>query len=122
MLEFLWELRQQREILDAKLEAARAARGASDVHYRTSEHGDRLDAMALTITAMLSIMQERFGVTEQQLIARMQEIDVRDGKLDGKVSASTTQCSGCGRMMSARHKRCIYCGGESLSIGAFDGL
>jgi hypothetical protein len=123
MLEFLWEFRQQREILDAQLQANRAASDARESRSKTGDHQSRLDTMALTVMAMWSIMQERFGVTEAQLVERMQAIDLSDGKLDGKVGpVNSSRCARCRRQMSTRYKRCIYCGGESLDIRPFAGL
>jgi hypothetical protein len=122
MLEFLWEYRQQRGITDAQLQADRAARDAAKTRYQTADHETRLDAMALALMAMWSILEERLDVTEADLVERMQEIDLRDGKLDGKVAPTASTCQACNRVMSARTKRCIYCGGESLDVRPFSGL
>lgn len=123
MLDFLWEYQQQNRIITAQATADRAARVAGEGRYKTDEHERRIDTMALTIMAMWSMLQDRLGVTEAQLIARMQEIDLRDGTLDGKVAPTqSSTCGGCRRVMSTRHRRCIYCGGESLEARPFSGM
>jgi len=46
-----------------------------------------------------------------------------DGRMDGKVrQQEVAQCTSCGRAMSRRHVRCMYCGEENLTIGAFDSV
>lgn len=122
MLEFLWEMEQQRRIAEADTQASRAARDASDARRASNVNEARLDTMALTIMAMWSILQDRFGVNEADLVKRMQEIDLRDGKLDGKVAPTSSSCGKCSRVMSSRYKRCIYCGGESLDLRPIAGL
>lgn len=122
MLEFLWEFRQQGDILSAQLDANRAVRDARDARNQAGDQERRLDTMALTIMAMWSILQDHLGVTEAQLVRRMQEIDLSDGKLDGKFVPQAGKCGSCSRVMSSRYKRCIYCGGAPLDVRPFAGL
>ena len=122
MLDFLWEYQQQRRLVDVEAVARRAERDAGDTKYKAWDHQGRLDTMALTIMAMWSMMEERFSVTEAQLVQRMQEIDLRDGKLDGKAAPTAGTCGDCRRVMSSQYKRCIYCGGESLEVRPFAGI
>ncbi len=122
MLEFLWEFEQHRRIAEAEGQANRAAHNAREAHHKSSSHESRLDTMTLAVMAMWSILQDRLGVTEAQLVERMQQLDLSDGKVDGKVAQPSSTCGSCSRVMSARYKRCIYCGGESLDIRPFAGI
>ena len=70
--------------------------------------------------AMWSIISEKTGVTEEQLIERVKQIDLMDGAADGKLKRQIAKCSACGRVMSPRHTKCLYCGAEKLQITAFD--
>jgi len=49
------------------------------------------------------------GVSQQSIINKVEGIDLRVGKLDGKNTASANECDGCGQKVSSRHKRCLYC-------------
>ena len=40
------------------------------------------------------------------------EIDLRDGKADGKITAHPLRCPSCDRVSSSRHAKCLYCGQE----------
>ena len=70
----------------------------------------RTDRIALTTMAMFALMSERLGITEADLEAKMEEIDLADGKLDGKVRVESNECPSCQRPISKRHKKCMYCG------------
>ena len=38
------------------------------------------------------------------------DIDLSDGKLDGKVRKTAVSCPKCGRTIARRFQKCIYCG------------
>jgi hypothetical protein len=72
----------------------------------------RLDQLTLINMALWSLLKERTGLTEEDLARRMQEIDLSDGQLDGKVRVPVTSCPRCQRAVSRKHNRCLFCGGE----------
>lgn len=51
----------------------------------------------------------------------MTEIDLSDGKLDGKVreQPGVSACASCGRTLSKRHARCFYCTAPNPSAKPF---
>ena len=105
----------QREAADAGNRADAAARTARDLEAR-------IERLTLVNLAMWSLLREKLGFTEEILLDRVREIDLQDGVLDGKVARQTSKCSQCGRMMSARHNKCLYCGHEELVSTAFDAV
>lgn len=80
----------------------------------------RFDRLILVNMALWSLLQEKTGLTEQDLLDRVQEIDLADGQLDGKARKPVAKCPDCDRVMSSRHNRCLYCGAERLDYSAFD--
>jgi hypothetical protein len=70
---------------------------------------DRVDRLALFTMAFWSLARDKLGITEEELLQRVQELDLTDGKLDGKVQHAPTECPKCGRRYSPRHARCLYC-------------
>ncbi|MGH7163193.1 MAG: hypothetical protein ACREID_06900, partial [Planctomycetota bacterium] len=59
-----------------------------------------------------TLLKERLGLTDEQLAARMNELDLSDGALDGKVRRTGVSCPNCKRTISRRLPRCMYCGKE----------
>jgi len=124
----LWELYQQSRIGRAGASAdaaAESARGASQNARQNArdlvELETRVDQLNLINMALWSFLQDKLGLTDDQLEERVREIDLADGRLDGKVRATPTQCPSCGRTMSKRHARCLYCGVEAAGGGPFRG-
>ena len=71
---------------------------------------------------LLALVQEKTGLTEEELMERVKQIDLLDGKEDGRITPQVARCSNCGRVMNPRHTRCLYCGHEKLIITAFDAV
>lgn len=106
----LWDLIQQSQIHDVQSSSADAIRRTDQVRRDVDHTQATIDALALSCAAMWELLSERVGVTEQELMAKIEEIDLRDGKLDGKIANATQPCSGCGRANNAKRLRCLYCG------------
>jgi hypothetical protein len=91
------------EASEAKHAARRAGREADDL-------GARLERALLACEAMWSMMRDKLGVTDEELIHRINEIDLSDGKLDGKVRRPAVTCPKCNRVIPRRNPKCMYCG------------
>jgi hypothetical protein len=120
MAGLLWEFQQQRGITAASSSAAKAGSKATQAQIQVRQLEDRLDKLSLICMAMWQLLSEQTALTEEQLMARIAEIDLQDGKADGKVSKTVAQCRQCGRVMSRTHSSCMYCGTDKLELGPFD--
>ena len=49
-------------------------------------------------------------ITEEQLRARIVEVDLRDGQADGRMTPLPKQCPKCQAKMSPQFGRCLFCG------------
>jgi hypothetical protein len=122
MIDLLWDLHQERRIGAAEDNANHAARKATDFQERVRFLEDRLDRMLLQNMAMWSLLRDTMGMTDQDLVNRVQQIDLEDGVADGKVTrTAVTTCPRCSRSFSPRHRRCLYCGHEARLKTPFDG-
>lgn len=92
-------------IEDASVPSPDAARGPAE-----SDAQERLDQLLLVGAAMWELLSEKAGLTEADLVARIAEIDARDGVADGKITAAPAQCPQCQRTIFAKQQRCLYCG------------
>jgi hypothetical protein len=119
MIPLLWDndLTQAAAAHSAYTAAGAANRAASATDFLAV----RMDRMVLAVTAMWSLLREKTSLTEEDLEARVRELDLRDGRLDGKIARQPVQCSSCRRPLSPRHASCFYCGGEIDRSSALDG-
>src|SRR5690348_13961071 len=99
---FWWDWNQHRRINDAadRINETRHTISAVERDLR-----DRLDYLMLINVAMHSFLDEKLGVTQQDLADRVREIDLRDGKLDGKLATEAQECPRCKRVMSVKHQK-----------------
>ncbi|MBN1555999.1 MAG: zinc-ribbon domain-containing protein [Phycisphaerae bacterium] len=104
---------RQMDAVDASIQKTQIS---SDVRFLE----DRLDKLLLVCSALWELLRDRTDLTEDDLLAKVQEVDLRDGQADGKITRTVKKCPKCGRTMSPRHKQCLYCGEPDLSAGAFD--
>ena len=70
----------------------------------------RLDRALLACEALWTLVRDKLGVTDVELVERMNDIDLSDGKLDGKVRRTGVSCPKCGRTIARRFPKCVYCG------------
>ena len=110
MLDFFWDLHQQKGIAEAKTDESQAKEAVRSQNDRVRELEFTVQRMALASQAMWELLRSRFEMDEEDLLARIKEIDLRDGRLDGRMQAQASKCSNCGRLTNAKNPRCIYCG------------
>jgi len=98
---------------------------AAESHAREAQRDamfieKRLDKLTLICMALWSLLSEKVQLSEEDLMERVKTIDLMDGEADGKLKRQVAKCSQCGRVMSPRHSRCLYCGADRLQLTAFD--
>ena len=80
-------------------------RGGADRHT-VYELERRLNRALLTMEALWSLVAEHTELSQDDLVARIEELEGPDGR----VAREPTECDGCGRATSRRHTKCLYCG------------
>ncbi len=113
----IWDAWQQKQLLDAASDASRATAHARAAIREAESVSQRLDAverdnqrLVLTVIALSELLRDRFGVTEEELRARIEEIDLRDGVADGKLASPRWDCPACQRRNQPIRLACLYCG------------
>ena len=89
------------------------------VRTNVEELESRLDKAMLACEAMWTFMRDKFGLDDAQLAERINDIDLSDGKLDGKVRKPAAICSKCGKNNARRFAKCMYCGTPIVSNDPF---
>ena len=79
----------------------------------------RLDALELACAGLWELLKSRAGFTDEEIAGFIREVDLRDGKLDGKDSSPSAFCPSCSRRLLGRgHKKCLWCGAELPQVTA----
>ena len=93
-----------------------AARTAADVRRQGELLQCDVEKLFMLTEALWTILKEKHGCTDAELVQRVQEIDLRDGKLDGKVAKVNPDCPKCSRKLMGKRPVCLYCGAEVTRV------
>ena len=80
----------------------------------------RVETLSLLCRAMWTLLQDRFGFSEEEILKRATELDLLDGRADGRVSVPAKMCTSCNRIIAPHHVRCLYCGAEKFVDSVFE--
>lgn len=117
-----WELDQYRQIWEARDKAAKTARRASSVEGSIRRLEESIEKLILINMALWEFIREHHAMNEVALTEKVREIDLRDGKLDGRLTHTVEKCNNCGRTLNSSRSRCLYCGSENLQFNVFTSI
>jgi hypothetical protein len=120
LLEFLWEAQKDEPIRRAEEAAARNAQRLQPTVDTSLELRVAVERLALVSQAMWELLRERTNLAESDLLAKVQEIDLRSGREDGKRKRSPLKCAKCGKPNGVQRVRCLYCNEPLAPDSAFD--
>ncbi|MEM9700809.1 MAG: hypothetical protein AAF907_00025 [Planctomycetota bacterium] len=109
-MSLLIDFYQNRRISDAESRSDAAASKAQRARDEMHEMKQCLDRSALVCQALLELVQDRLGVTDDELAEKILEVDLRDGREDGRISNTVVDCHECGRKVNTGRPRCVFCG------------
>src|SRR5687768_11321747 len=96
---------------EAELRAVRDARlKANESLNRTDDTVQRLERLALLCQAMWEMLRERVEFSDDQLAAKVREVDLRDGREDGRRGERVLECPHCRNSVNSQSPRCVVCG------------
>ncbi|NRA37867.1 MAG: hypothetical protein HRU15_06985 [Planctomycetes bacterium] len=99
----------------------RVAKTDYQARSATEELEERLNYLTLACTAMWDIIKEHTSLTEQNLMERIQDLDIADGSMDGKIKPQIRNCSKCKKRLMSRSQVCQYCQTYTPYTSAFEG-
>ena len=91
-------------------DATHARIAAGDARRTSQSVEQRLDRALLACQAMWTLVSDALKLTDEQLLQRMVDLDMTDGKLDGKIRRTAITCPKCNRLSPPRLAACMYCG------------
>jgi hypothetical protein len=93
---------------ESATQRARRERRNREEEIRALEH--QVGHLALASMAMAEILRDHLGISGEVIEAKIHEIDLRDGKLDGTFHPPAKSCEECGRVSGPMSPICLYCG------------
>lgn len=110
MFGLIWDLIQQHRIDTLQNEADHARASSASAESRVAQLEQTVESLTLMTMALAELLAEKGIVQSSELEARVREVDLSDGRLDGKVKLDPKPCPRCKRIVAARRARCLYCG------------
>jgi hypothetical protein len=97
----------------------------ADSDRRITNTGDRLrdletrhERMRLVMAALWQLLKSHTGMTDSDLKKYIEQVDLSDGKRDGKLARATgaMDCPKCSRRILKSATICVWCG-STLTVG-----
>lgn len=110
MLGMFHEAHQSAKIASASASAATATDRAARVADEVSDLKRKVAHLSLVSQALWELLRENTDFTDEHLLHKIEEIDARDGRSDGKMGATLVPCPKCGRQCNSARGSCLYCG------------
>ena len=100
----------QRSASRAASLARSAAVGDATINTnRIEDVNERVDRLAMIVRAMWAMLEES-GYRPEDLVAKLEEMDLSDGKLDGQVREQIVDCPKCESKVAPGLRNCQICG------------
>jgi len=95
----------------AAADAARARYAAELTREDVANLRCDIERLLMICEALWTMIREQHGYSDEELYRRVTQIDMRDGRLDGRVAPTPPpKCPNCGRTMAKHRPVCIFCG------------
>ena len=115
MLEFVLGYSAGSKTASRAASLARSAAAADGTIHsnRIEDLNERIDSLAMIVRALWALLEEQ-GITNEQLIAKLAELDQLDGVADNRVRMGPVDCPSCDSKVAAGLSRCQFCGTEVI--------
>jgi hypothetical protein len=90
------------------------------VAHANVPHAEHLDKLLLICQAMWELVKEKTDLKDEDLLKMVTELDLKDGKPDGKYTKPPVDCPKCGAKICRKFNRCFFCGQEYSEGSVFD--
>ena len=94
----MFDIYQHGLIYDASSSAREAKQDARDAHSQITQLQASVAKLALINKAMWEMLKQALGKEDAELFELVKEIDLKDGRLDGRISREIKKCHQCGRL------------------------
>jgi hypothetical protein len=108
----MWDILQEMRLNDHSQRHNNARTNARTAGRDTDRLERYVKKMALVNQALFEILQEKVGITDEELRHKISEVDLRDGVADGHLEAAPLTCPKCQTKVTAGALSCPTCGAK----------
>ena len=95
----------------AQVTAQDAQRKAASAEEKVEVIKSDIERLLMITEALWMILKKEGGYADADLTSLITEIDLRDGRLDGRVAGGPPQsCPSCAHILGRKRPFCVYCG------------
>jgi|GEM_PF-258341 len=99
------------DLIYTKLSSIEAKSKAKEASTEVAQLKLKMEKLMIITEALWVVLKENTNYTDETLKEIIREIDLKDGKLDGRVAAELPgECPNCGKTLQKNKNVCIYCG------------
>ncbi len=127
MIDIIRDLFQESQVRKQRLDNLdvdqKSRNRTSDLKNELRELEQKHEQLKLVTLAFWSLLRDHTGLMESDLKKYVDNIDLMDGKKDGKkaLSKEKSNCSSCKRIILSSALVCVYCGTQNATnTGPFD--
>jgi hypothetical protein len=120
---WLFDLHQSEQIVETKAAQSETRGRVTDIDDDRRDLERRYERLRLVTMAMWALLKEHSGLSESDLRRFVNQVDLIDGKLDGKLSRDKgiIDCTKCQRRILRSSLTCVYCGEQNRQGSSFHG-
>lgn len=110
MDDFVWNLYQEQRIHEAQEDARNTRHKVASTQGDLTDLTNRVERLSLLCQAMWELLSQHTHISNNDLIRKVVEVDLRDGREDGKIASRVIQCPKCKNNVNTQRPRCVVCG------------
>jgi hypothetical protein len=118
----IWDLYQQHQIHEVQEATDLVESDVDSLRRKLDGLQRRNDTLALACQAMWELLRSQANSSDELMVRKMEEIDLRDGQADGRISPPPLECPRCARKNNAVRFGCLYCGTKLSEIAREKGV
>lgn len=101
------DFRQDIEIDNARRDSARRD---ADLSVEIRGLRRKVEHLQLVSRALCELLSENTEIDINDIVERIQDVDLRDGTANGKLVRPVVECPKCNRPVKTEQPKCLYCG------------
>ncbi len=110
MIDLLWDIHQNAQISSLQNEITSKNNNNERLNQKLEGVVKQVRRLTLMNQALWELLQEKMGLTEAEFLAKITEVDGRDGQVDGKLTSARMTCPSCQRpQLGRKNDRCDFC-------------